>query len=180
MTLRRRPRDDETDSGTSAVAAPKQTHRRGHREPASAARCDALECGVDAVLHQIEDVEASYEHELVTVRDDLRSILRFLLEARRGSATRVSRLEARARDAAVAETAKRLARMERLLNAASDVTFHSLDRKVGAAAAAHAKAQLATRAARWRLPFLFLLAVGAHLATKLRAWHTRVTRTHML
>lgn len=180
LTLRRRPRDDDTGSGAPTVAAPHRTHRRGHREPPSATRCDALECGVDTVLHQIEDVETSYEHELVTIRDDLQSTLRSLLEARRGSATRVARLEARTRDAAVAETAKRLARMERFLTAASDVTFHSLDRNVGAAAAAHAKARLATRATRWRLAFLFLFAVGAHLVAKLRAWHTRVTRTHML
>ena len=53
-------------------------------------RADALERGVDAVLHGIEDVEAAYEHELVAVRDDLRRTLAELIAARTSAARRLA------------------------------------------------------------------------------------------
>ena len=94
MGRRRYPRGSRGGAATrprtvqsrSQAAPPLRPHRRPKGEPPSSERCAALERGVDAALHRVEDVETAYEHELVTVRDDLRQTLSSLLQARRRSA----------------------------------------------------------------------------------------------
>ena len=156
------------------------TQFAGKDAPASPARCSATETAIDALLHRIEDVETSYEHELVTVRDDLQKTLSSLLQARRRSAKRIAALEDRAFSAADGEMKKRLAKMEKMLARSSDVKYNSLDRKVGTAAQRAAQAKLGERYSVWRLPFAVVLGCGLYLASGIRAWYRKVYRTHML
>ena len=125
-------------------------------------------------------METSYEHELVTVRDDLQKTLSSLLQARRRSAKRIAALEDRALAAASSEMKKKLAKMEKMFSRSSDVKFNALDRKVGTAAAKHVRSKLDERYSVWRLPFAGLLVAGLYYSAQLRAWYRKVTRTHML
>ena len=143
-------------------------------------RADALERGVDAVLHGIEDVEASYEHELIAVRDDLRRTLAELIAARTSAARRLAALEARATAAATSDLDRRVARLEGLVARGTDAKYRALDRKLAGAARRAAQTSLARRWRLWRPAFLSFVVVFAVWAAKMRGFYKWVKRTHML
>jgi len=144
------------------------------------ARANALEGGVDAVLQGIEDVEASYEHELVAVRDDLRRTLAEILAARTSAALRLAALEARATAAAGSKLDRRVEKLEGLVARGTDAKYQALDRKLAGAARRAARTSLARRWRPWRPAFLSFLLVLAFWAVRMRGFYRWVKRTHML
>ena len=173
LTLRRQAASD-------ADRAPVAPGYARHSPAVDPERADALERGVDAVLHGIEDVEASYEHELIAVRDDLRRTLAELIAARTSAARRLAALEARATAAATSDLDRRVAKLEGLVARGTDAKYRALDRKLAGAARRAAQTSLARRWRLWRPAFLSFVVVFAVWAAKMRGFYKWVKRTHML
>jgi len=145
-------------------------------------RCSAAEARVDILLRAIEDVETSYEHDLITVHDDLREALSALIHARRRSAARLLLLEERVAAAARAGADSRLASIERVAGHSAEQKYAALSHKVAAAAHGHARTTLATVAVRvgaaWCLPFGIVFASGTYLTLRLGTWYRKLARIH--
>lgn len=166
LVLRRQVPGTATRSTTHA----RLRFRRDQRVPPNPMRCSAAEAGVDTLLRAIEDVETSYEHDLVTVHDDLRETLGALLRARRRSAARLLTLEKRVSAAARAGVDSRLARIEGTARHGAEQQYAALSRKVAAAAQGHAT--VAVRGGHtWRIPFGIFFASGTLFTFRLHAWY---------
>ena len=134
------------------------------------ARADALERGVDAVLHGIEDVEASYEHELIAVRDDLRRTLAELIAARTSAARRLAALEARATAAATSDLDRRVAALRGPRRARHGRQVPRAGSSSRAPRGARPASSLARRWRLWRPAFLSFVVVFAVWAAKMRGF----------